>query len=352
MIARLLAILLLALPFGARAADAFDEVARAAGFQGRILATRGERTLVDRSYGTLRPDGPAPVASDAIWPLASVTKQMVATVAMQLIEEGRIALDDSVARHLPAFAGPTAADIRIVDLMGHRSGLPDPDSVPEPFTAGAAGNADLATGFCAGPPRDRPRASFRYQNCDYLVLGALLEAVTGQPWDRLVADRLARPLGLRSLTAFLPGVAPPAGLVPGFVGSKPGMMLDFWSYRAAGALHADLHDLWRFDRALMRGQLLPPASMERMWLGDPASGFAALGQWAFDAPLRGCAKPVRIIERRGALGGVGLRNFILPDENIVLIVATNRAETEFGEVWQGRGLSHDLLVAAACRSGA
>jgi hypothetical protein len=74
----------------------------------------------------------------------------------------------------------------------------------------------------------------------------------------------------------------------------------------------------------------------------------ALGQWVFSVPLKGCAAPVRIVERRGAIGGVEVRNFILPDKDVVAIAFTNRSGFDFGEVWQGKGFSYDLLSSAAC----
>jgi D-alanyl-D-alanine carboxypeptidase len=66
--------------------------------------------------------------------------------------------------------------------------------------------------------------------------------------------------------------------------------------------------------------------------------------------LKGCPTPVRIIERRGAIGGVQVRNFILPDADVVVIAFTNRDDFDFGEIWQGKGFAFDLLSAAACTS--
>jgi hypothetical protein len=85
-----------------------------------------------------------------------------------------------------------------------------------------------------------------------------------------------------------------------------------------------------------------------MWRGEPKLGYAALGAWSFPSTLRGCAGPVRLVERRGAIGGVQVRNVIAPEKGRVLIVFTNDEGVDFGEVWQGKGLSHDLLSAALC----
>jgi D-alanyl-D-alanine carboxypeptidase len=85
-----------------------------------------------------------------------------------------------------------------------------------------------------------------------------------------------------------------------------------------------------------------------MWDGQAELGFIALGQWVFNAPLKGCAAPVRIVERRGAIGNVQVRNFVLPDQKVSAAVFIEDPNFEFGEIWQGSGFSHDLLAAAAC----
>ena len=88
-----------------------------------------------------------------------------------------------------------------------------------------------------------------------------------------------------------------------------------------------------------------------MWTGEPKFGFAALGQWAFSSPIEGCGeKAIRLIERRGAIGGVVLRNIIVPERDMVLIMTSNRAEADaaFGEIWMQKGITHDILSAALC----
>ena len=102
----------------------------------------------------------------------------------------------------------------------------------------------------------------------------------------------------------------------------------------------------------MTSKLLPDKEREIMWSGDPQLGFAAFGQWAFSSPIKGCGEtPVRFVERRGAIGGVVLRNIILPEWDMVIIMTSNRAEADagFGEIWQQQGISHDVISAALCK---
>ena len=286
-----------------------------------------------------------------LWRWASVTKQVVAVLVMQEVAQGHIALDAPVNRYLPAFKSQNAGTITVRQLLRHQSGLPNPDDVAASSIADSAyyfpfykGSRDPLTGYCAGKPKDRPGGNWAYNNCDYIVAGALLEAVTGKNWRALVEERIAKPLGLKSLAAF----PSKARTRPGFDGKRPEPSYDLATFESAGALYGSVDDLLRFDMALISGSLLPETARAEMWDGRPELGSIALGQWVFEAPLKGCDKPVRIVERRGAIGGVQVRNFILPDRFTAVAAFTDQGNFDFGEVWQGQGFSFDLLSLAAC----
>ena len=124
------------------------------------------------------------------------------------------------------------------------------------------------------------------------------------------------------------------------------------TFGAAGALTGTARDLVTLDLALVQGKLLNDASRAILWSGDPKLGYEALGVWSFEAQLRGCEAPVALIERRGDLGGIQVRNIIAPalglKQGRALAVFTNDDSIDFGEVWQGKGLAFDLLSAAFC----
>jgi D-alanyl-D-alanine carboxypeptidase len=290
-------------------------------------------------------------AADAPWRWASVTKQVTAILVMQEVERGRLALDAPVARYLPGFRSANAGGATIRHLLQHRAGLPNPDDtaktaagVPGFYARDYAGSRDPLTGYCAGPVKGSPGGDWAYNNCDYLVLGALLEAVTGTRYADLVRERIAAPLGLASLGVHTGTQQSRRGFTDG----APEPDFDLSSYGAAAALYGTADDLLRLDRVLLGGRLLSEPARAELWRGDPALGFMALGQWAFDARLAGCAAPVRIVERRGAIGGVEVRNLLLPATGRIAIVFSRRAPFPFGEVWQGKGFTHDLLSALAC----
>ena len=138
--------------------------------------------------------------------------------------------------------------------------------------------------------------------------------------------------------------------VPGFIGGKPEPHYELASFGSAGGLLGTAHAVFDFDRSLMTGKLLSPAARAELWKPEGGRSYQALGQWVFPGQLAGCAKPKRIVQRDGEIGGVQTRNYILPDDDLVVIMFTNRSSDDFaiGEIWQGKGFAYDLLSAVAC----
>lgn len=333
--------------YGPEPAGRVAETADMANFAGMILLAEDGKVTLEKGFGTkvpqrmVRARTPSDFLASDAWRWASVTKQITATIAMQDVAAKRLDLDAPITRYLPGFKGPTGKQITVGMLLGHTSGLPDSNA-----NDGAAfrpGARVLPEAVCAGAVRDQPGRSFNYDNCDYIIAGRVLEATNRKPFAQLLTERITRPLGMTSVRLAGPHVA-------GRTGGKVEAPMNLAAFGAAGAITGTVRDLWRFDQALIDGKLLPAAVRARMWEGRPQYGYAALGQWAFETTLRGCDGAVRIIERRGAIGGVQVRNYILPERNLVLIAMTNRDDTDFGELWQGKGLGHDLLSAAACKA--
>jgi D-alanyl-D-alanine carboxypeptidase len=324
---------------------------------GTVLIARGDRIVFERSFGTIVPGGGTRHRLGAVWRWASVTKQVTATIAMQEVAAGRLDLDAPITRYLPDSKAPFASRITSRMLMQHVSGLPRTDEGPIGkdgwSTFYTVGRSSPETGriWCEGPTTRNPSAEFFYGDCDFIMMAAVIEATSGKSYDTLISERIAKPLGLTSVGLF-PRAKP---TVAGYGDGKPeSSAFRLENFGGAGALYGTTHDLLAFDRALMTGKLISEAERAVMWDGKPQYGYAALGQWSFSVPLKNCGDtPVRIVERRGFIGGVVLRNIILPDLDMVIIMTSNRAEAEaaFGEIWQQAGITHDVMRAALCATG-
>lgn len=323
-----------------------------AGFQGvYAMSVNGQRVeggaigSADPTHGFVYED---------IFPLASVTKQVVAAMVMQQVDRGKLVLDAPVSRYLPALGaharrGRSPRSPTLRQLLQHRSGLRNPDDshadasgTPGFYTSGPTGLS-----WCLGA-RGIPGGRWRYNNCDYIVLGAVLARVSGQSLPALYARDIAGPTGIGALFATGAEDDRVDAKWPG--GPDAAEQRSIARSEGAGALVGTAEDVLGFDRALMTGQLMSDAARAQMWRSDPQLGSMALGQSVFTARLAGCAKPVRIVERRGGIGRFQARNIILPDAGIALVMLTNRGEDryDFGEIRQGKGASFAALSAAAC----
>jgi D-alanyl-D-alanine carboxypeptidase len=334
----------------AKTVEAVRERAAQAGFDGAILI--GEP---DGSYAVMTV-GKAPVKANAVWRWASITKQLAATLAMQEVAAGRLDLDSPVSRYWPEWKAKNASSIRIRDLLLHHSGLPQPDAsppdsdgVPAFYRSGAASPQESAAIFCAGEPRAAAPAEFEYNNCDAIVLAEVLARVAGKPFDELVRDRFARKLKLKQFGMFELGspTRPHVQPIGEFANLDP--LIKLGVYGASAGAYGTITDLWLFDRALLSGKLLPAKERELMWASTRENGFHGFFQWIYPAPLTGCAGPVRIVERQGLVGGIELRNYLLPESGRGLIMFSRKRPTNLGDPWEGKGFAFDLLSAVACR---
>lgn len=329
--------------------------AQAQGFAGEVLVADADSAWFEHAVGLARRKPDVAHKTGAVWRWGSVSKQVTVTLAMQLVDAGLLKLDDTLAERWPAFQAPGAAQITVRHLMQHLSGLAHTGDSPKDADGmwsfyrrkGPPWQPD-ALRFCAGPAKAAPGERFQYGNCDTLVLAGLIEHLTGQPIRQLMQERIAQPLGLRSLRlnegrtrAMAVAMDPNGQAVP-----QPVMA----TYGAAGAMEGTARDLLAFNRALLAGRLVSDASRKAMWTGEPKWGYAGLGVWAFSAPIAGCAEPVELVERRGYVGGIQARNIIAPGRGVSVVMFSNQADFDFGEIWQGKGLSHDVLAAALCAS--
>ncbi len=322
------------------AADRALSALLANGFRGAFTVSTGHGPI---EYGSLS-SGPdtAPGAHRA-WPWASVTKQVLAVVVMQQVEAGTLDLNARADSYLPDLSSDVPSPT-IRQLLQHRSGLRNPDDSPADATGTPSFYADGPTGldWCIAG-RAPATEEWRYNNCDYIVLGAILEKVAETPIEALLEQRIGIPSGW-SDTALLR-----AGSARDFAGRDQAYTARIARYGSSAALVGPLEDMVRFDRALLSGKLLSAEARSALWQGDPALGYMALGQWVFDAPLKGCEAPVQIVERRGNIGKYQVRNIIMPERSIAIALASEDEDFDFGEIWSGSGAMYDTLSAVACQ---
>jgi CubicO group peptidase (beta-lactamase class C family) len=232
------------------------------GFSGEVADGDRDGVILELVRGQADRARGLPHRAGQIWRYASVTKQITATLVMMQVDRGLLSLDDPVSKHLPDFAGPSAARVTIRNLLQHPSGLPNSDDtransagVASFYTRpGRGAGADgAALSYCAGAPKAEPGARFAYNNCDSIVVGEILRRATGRSYERLVRENISTPLKMRSLRYAAQSRAGIVGY-DGAGNTEPG--LNIATFGAGGALFGTARDLLTFDRALAAGDLL------------------------------------------------------------------------------------------------
>ncbi|WP_410589017.1 serine hydrolase domain-containing protein [Amycolatopsis sp. lyj-23] len=252
----------------------------AAGAQ--VGVTVGGRRFTARS-GVARLGAPRGVPVNGRFRIASVTKTFTATVVLQLVGEGRLALDDAVSRYLPGLL-PDGDRITVRMLLQHRSGLynysddltGDPAELQRHWAP-----RQLVAMATAHPLNFPPGTASKYSNTDYIVAGLLVEGLTSRSWATAVRDRIIRPLGLHGTT--LPGdrTAIPGPHAHGYA-QRAGTLVDVTAMNpsvgwAAGEIISTTADLDTFTAALFGGRLLAPAQLTDMTTLSPADAPYGLG---------------------------------------------------------------------------
>jgi uncharacterized protein YbbC (DUF1343 family) len=288
---------------------------------------------------------------ETIFDMASLTKPLItATAVMQLYEQGKISVDDPVAKYLPEFAANGKSEIAIRDLLTHYSGLPPDLPLSDPWKGKEKGY-ELAFAIA---PLHPAGVQFQYSDINFIVLGALVERITGTPLDEYALQHIIRPLRLshsRFLpsSSWIPRIAPTqwehgeaASGVPGsktYLGDTMlrGVVHDPTSRRMGGvAGHAgffsDGDDMAIYAQNLLDRLAGRPANfplsrtvLEKMVAPEqPATGTALRGfGWDIDSPYssnRGTLFPVGSF---GHTGFTGTSLWIDPVSDSYVIVLAN-----------------------------
>ena len=222
---------------------------------GQLLVTRHGQVVAERSWGKANAELGVPVTPETRFNIASVTKPLTSTIAIQLATEGRLRVSDSLARWFPDF--PKADSITVSMLLRHRSGIPHevvPDSeATRPFTA-----EELVARAKRLPLDFPPGARESYSSGGFEVLARVLERVSGKSYDALLEERIFRPCGMTHSSSadsrvLLPGRA--SGYVPVAHGIENAPLQDFTSITGAGSVWSTARDLSRFVDSLEAGRL-------------------------------------------------------------------------------------------------
>jgi len=291
------------------------------------------KVALAKGYGLSALDGAA-VTPETPFAIGSITKQFTCACVLKLAEAGKLSVNDKVAEYYPGLT--RSADITLLDLMNHVSGYPD--YYPLDFTDRRMLKEippdDLIREYAGGKLDFEPGTQFSYSNTGFIILGRIVEKVSGRPFGEFLADEIFKPLGLNH-TLYEPDPNR-AGIARGYTtfalsGPEAATNESKGWIGTAGAIYSTGSDLAAWDLALIGGKVLNPASYALMTtpreLADGRISFYGCG-------LSWSVRDGRVVlSHGGAVSGFVAMNTTVPSTRSAAVLFSNYDSREVNAIF-------------------
>jgi D-alanyl-D-alanine carboxypeptidase len=291
-----------------------------------VGVVKGTDTIVMKGYGLADIENDVPASARTVYRIGSITKQFTAAAVMRLVDEGKLALDDTLGKLLPNVV-PAWRGISLRRLLNHTSGIRSYTSLGPRWQR--RWREDMTPDTIVGLVRDdtldfAPGARWRYNNTGYVLLGMIIERVAGKPYATYLEEAVYRPLGL-SQTYYCSERPIIKNRARGY--QRDGRQLVNAEYLSmtqpfsAGALCSTVGDLIAWQRALVGGRVVRPASYAAMTTpeplddGKPLTYGYGLGVGTFEKRRR--------VSHGGGIHGFNTELAYYPDDTLHVVVLAN-----------------------------
>ena len=296
-------------------------------FNGSALVATNGKVIYKGGFGMANMEWNIPNTPDTKFRLGSITKQFTSMVTLQLVEQGKLKLDGKVSDYLPEYRKDVGGKVTIHHLLTHTSGIPSYTSQPG-FFENVSRNPykvdEFVKKYASGDLEFEPGSKFSYNNSGYFLLGAIIERITGKPYEQVLKENIFEPLGMKN-TGYDHHDTIMAKRATGYSKTADGFRnapyLDMSIPYAAGSLYSTVEDLFLWDQSLYTDKLLSAQSKELMYkpfLEDYAYGWAVR-----NASFKQSDQPVQLIEHGGGINGFTtiIRRF--PKEKNLVVLLDN-----------------------------
>jgi CubicO group peptidase (beta-lactamase class C family) len=296
-------------------------------FNGSALVAENGKVVYKGAYGLANMEWDIPNTPDTKFRLGSITKQFTATVIMQLVEQGKIKLDAKLSDYLPDYRKDTGSKVTIHHLLTHTSGIPSYTNQPG-FFENVSRNPykvdEFVKKYASGDLEFEPGSKYTYNNSGYFLLGAIIERVTGKPYEQVLKENIFDPLGMKNTgydhhNTILSKRASGYSTTPGSYANAA--YLDMSIPYAAGSLYSTVEDLYLWDQALYTDKVLSAQSkalMYKPFLDDYAYGWVVT-----NASFKQNDQPVQMITHDGGINGFTTTIVRFPKEKNLIVMLDN-----------------------------
>lgn len=323
------------------AGDFVDAYAKKHDFDGTILVQDQGRVRYLRSFGWANRSFKVPSTPDTKYKIASITKLFTAVLVLQLYEQGRIDLHKPIRAYLPDYPGEGADRVTVHQLLNHTSGIANFDTVKEAETAIRDGipvyqlphtSDQLLARFGRGKLVHPPGTVFDYDNGDYIVLGKIVERVSGVSYEHALKERILAPLhladtGMLHQSDIVDGLASTYFYRDDLKALANDLPVYPENWYAAGGMYSNARDLLSFANALFAGRLIRPDTLARMT--TPGMDDYGYGAWSYETRIGG--RKTRVFKRPGQIMGAQTQLYRLIDEDLTVVILSNTGNTDLDE---------------------
>lgn len=241
------------------------------GFIGTVIVAENGTITYARGFGLASREKDIPNGPKVRYRIASVSKTFTATMIMKLAEQGKLTVHDPISRFLSGYRKDVADKVTIHHLLTHSSGIPNYVNSPEWQKQRALPMPSLDVlirTYCSGDLEFEPGSKYAYSNSGYVLLGAIIEQVTGMTFDRALHTMILDPAGMKDSGLDCAGLDIPQraeGYLTGFpddTEKAPEWNMD-WTY-SAGGIYATPEDMVKWDQALYDTAMIRKPSLKAM----------------------------------------------------------------------------------------
>jgi D-alanyl-D-alanine carboxypeptidase len=290
-----------------------------------VLVVNHGETVLRKGYGLADLELGVPIDPTQVFRICSITKQFTAVAILQLVEAGKLKLDDPITSFVPDY--PTGgATVTIGQLLTHTSGIPSIQSQSEwaEMWRKDMSVAELLTVTKNKPLDFAPGTNFKYSNTGYVLLGAVIEKASGQSYADYIQSHIFAPAGMTSSYYDTPTRIIPHR-VPGYMrDDKEWQNAPFISMTqpySAGSLLSTVEDMWKWEQALAAGKLIGPALLAKAYtqavLPDGRGTHYGFG---WELSTLGVHPTV---EHGGGMPGFSAYEIRIPDSDIYIVILAN-----------------------------
>lgn len=315
-----------------------DQMVAQGVFRGNMLVAQNGNVLLNQSYGMANFEWQKANTPNARFRVGSLTKTMTAMLVLDLAQDKKLNLDDTIIEHLPYYRKDTGSVITIAQLLDHSSGLPSFTSLPDfnhSISRIKLPTTTFVKRYCQPDLLTPPGTTFYYSNTGFFILGAIVESVTAQSYAQALQERVLTPLGMTN-TAYgqnsdiLPEFAYPY-MMEGCVNAVAPfteMSVPF----SAGGVYSTVEDLNKFNNGISANTVLNPRFTKLMLTPHISEGHGAGSAYGWDVvplPIPG-GKPVVVHAKVGQIWGYS--NFMIRTPDFFVALLGNMTEANSGNI--------------------